>query len=121
MRRYAVSEIIGSLLMVVMVVAIASIVLVAVNQWVYTQRMSTLQMMREAVTINIYNYGGVPLTIARIYVNGTLILDGGYTVKPGDHLSIDLSYEWIDGGRYIIAVYTEGGRVARIEEKAPRI
>jgi len=137
MRRYAVSEIIGSLLMIVMVVAIASIVLVAVNQWVHTQRMSTLQMMREAfiiedvwfrliggrriVTITIYNYGGVPLTIARIYVNGTLILDGGYTVKPGDHLSIDLSYEWIDGGRYIITMYTEGGRVARIEEEAPRI
>jgi hypothetical protein len=137
MRRYAVSEVIGSLLMVVMVVAIASIVLVAVNQWVYTQRVSTLQMMREAfiiedvwfrltgggriVTITIYNYGGVPLTIARIYVNGTPILDGGYTVEPGDHLSIDANYEWMDGGRYIITVYTEGGRVARVEEEAPRI
>ncbi|MCX8161694.1 MAG: hypothetical protein N3E44_01710, partial [Candidatus Bathyarchaeota archaeon] len=72
--------------MVVMVAALASMVLVAVNQWVYTQRGSTLKMMREAfivedvwfrriddrriITVTIYNYGSVGLTVSRIYVNG---------------------------------------------------
>jgi len=137
MSRLAVSEVIGSLLMVVMVVALASIVLVAVNQWVYTQRGSILQMMREAfiiedvwfrviddrriITITIYNYGSVYLTVNRIYVNGTLALNEGYSVEPSSHLSIDIDYDWVDDTMYSIVVYTERGRVVRIEEKSPRI
>lgn len=137
MSRLAVSEVIGSLLMVVMVVALASIVLVAVNQWVYTQRGSILQMMREAfiiedvwfrviddrriITITIYNYGSVYLTVNRIYVNGTLALNEGYSVEPSNHLSIDIDYDWVDDTMYSIVVYTERGRVVRIEEKSPRI
>ncbi|MEM2740341.1 MAG: archaellin/type IV pilin N-terminal domain-containing protein [Candidatus Bathyarchaeia archaeon] len=137
MFRLAVSEVVGSLLMVVMVVALASIVLVAVNQWVYTQRGSTLQMMREAfivedvwfrriggvriITVTIYNYGGVRLTVSRIYVNGTLALSGVYSVEPGGHLSIDVGYDWVEDAKHSIVIYTESGRVVRIEERAPRI
>lgn len=137
MFRLAVSEVVGSLLMVVMMVALASMVLVAVNQWVYTQRGSTLKMMREAfivedvwfrriddrrvITVTIYNYGSVGLTVSRIYVNGTLALSGGCSVEPGGHLSIDVSYDWVEDARYSIMVYTESGRVVRIEEKSPRI
>lgn len=137
MSRLAVSEVVGSLLMIVMVVALASIVLGAVNQWVYTQRGITLHMMREAfviedvwfrridsrgvITITIYNYGSVGLTISRIYVNGTLVLSGGYSIEPGSHLSIDVGYDWFYDTKYAIIVYTESGRVVRIEEKSPKI
>lgn len=137
MSRLAVSEVVGSLLMIVIVVALASIVLSAVNQWVYIQRGSTLHMMREAfviedvwfrridgrsiITVTVYNYGSVGVTISRIYVNGTLVLSEGRSLEPGSHVSIDVGYDWIYDTKYTIIVYTESGRVVRIEEKSPKI
>lgn len=133
--RLAVSEVVGSLLMLVIVVALASIVLTTVSGWVSVQRGSVLPAVRESfivedvwfhveggrplVTVTFYNYGDIPVTLVRVYLNGSAVWDGRFEVKPGVSRSLDVEYGWRAGGVYTLIFYTERGNVVRVWEKAP--
>jgi flagellin-like protein len=78
-----------------------------------------------SVTVWLYNYGKVAVTMSTFYVNGVSIDFNSITIPVGEHNSttvqVNNGNEWTPGATYVFKFVTERGSVFKADYTVPSV
>jgi flagellin-like protein len=136
-NRKAVSSVIGTILMILVVVVGMSIVFGYFVNFVKDYQTGSGSSVMELVSIEdiwfkydsglttihvwLYNYGKVPTTISTLYINGTLQSDFSAVQIPiGSHTQLTpVLFGWVNGAVYDLKFVTDRGTTIEGEYASP--
>jgi flagellin-like protein len=122
----AVSSVLGTILMILVVVVGMSMAFGYFVNFVKDYQTGRGASVMELVSIEdvwfkdggniavwLYNYGKVDVKITTFYINGQLVSSDSFAVPVGGHAQMDVqtSIEWLPGVAYHLKLVTERGSV----------
>jgi flagellin-like protein len=132
-NRKAVSNVIGTILMIVVVVAGMSIVFGYIVNYVKDYQTGSGASVMELATIEdvwflnpstinitLYNYGKVTITVSTLYIDGQLQSTFNQQIPIGGHAELPpVQYDWTSGTAYDFKLVTERGTAIEGEYVSP--
>jgi len=139
-NKKAVSNVIGTILMILVVTIGMSIMFSFFVTFVKNYQTGSGSSVMELVSIEdvwfrfntggnvtvwLYNYGKVDVTVSAFYVNGVSVNFNSMTIPVGEHMSatvqVNNGNEWIPGTTYDFKFVTQRGSVFESDYTVPSV
>ena len=134
--RRAVSPVLGTVILVLIVVLGMSMVFAFfvdyVSDYQRGRGSSVMELLEiedvyfkgsSSIEVWLYNYGKIEVEIDTIYFDGLLVFDPDYSVeiRPDEHVKVIVSSDWVPDLYYVFRIVTKRGSAVEREYRSPSV